>query len=453
MPVVKFDLILNSIRKFLRRGAINNISKMVNKMRTADVAKVIDHLGTTQEKRTIFELINNIQDQAEVLREVDEFELNELLSEMQTEYIVRVVSELPDDDLTDILGALDSQKRDEILGLMEVEESKEVQDLLMHSEDSAGGIMTTNFFSLHESITVEDSIKALQEAVDLEMVFYIYLTDSRGALTGVLSLRKLLIFPKETPLQKIMDRDLITVNTDTDQEEVASQVARYNLLAIPVLDESMVMVGIITVDDIIDVIKEETTEDILKMVGAEEDIILTASPFSAVRYRLPWICANLVGGILSGSILWSFRESLREVIAIASFIPVITAMGGNVGIQTSTIIIRGLATGKVELSDVKILLKKEIKVGLLMGIICGSIVGMVAQVWHSNSILGISVGISMLCAIFFAAATGIVMPLLCKKLKIDPAVAAGPFVTTVNDISGLLIYMTLSYSLFNTFVK
>ncbi len=214
--------------------------------------------------------------------------------------------------------------------------------------------MTTEFFALPEDATAQEAIRRLQLATDAEMVFYIYVTDKDERLVGVLSLRQLLTVPPTTPLKNIATRDVISVTVDMDQEEVARQVASYNLLAIPVIDNDNRLVGIITVDDVVDVIREEATEDMLKMAGAiEEDSVSKSSSVASAKHRLPWLFTNLVGSLLSGAILWEFRYTIQEVVAIVSFIPVIAAMGGNVGLQSSTLIIRGLATGLIELTDVR----------------------------------------------------------------------------------------------------
>jgi len=327
------------------------------------------------------------------------------------------------------------------------EDSQEVQDLLEHPKETAGRLMNTDFFSLPEQITVEEAIKQVRAASEREMVFYIYVTDKEDRLVGVVSLRQLLVVPPDTPLQKIMNPEVISVTTDTDQEEVARQVTRYNLLAIPVVDKENRLVGIITFDDVIDVLREEATEDILKMAGAgtpEEEYILQTSSLGAARFRLPWLLTTLFGTMVTAGIVWFFRFTLHEVIALVTFLPVIAAMGGNVGVQSSTIIVRGLATGRIELASVWKVVARELKVGLLMGVTCGVILALVAYLWHGPAMLGVVLGAAMFFAIIVAATTGTLVPVVLKKLNIDPAISSGPFVTTANDITGLLIYLGLA---------
>lgn len=447
MTDAKFDVIVESFRKFLRRGAITHLSNMVNKMRPPDIAQVVRHLATIQERRTVFEVIRDVKAKAAVLSEIEPAAMTDLLSDMPPHDVVVVLRELASDDVADILGTLPEEKAQEILRLMKSEESEEVEGLLRYPEETAGGIMSTDFVSLPEETTVKDAIAHLQETSAKQMVFYLYVTDADGRLVGVVSLRQLLVVSAATPLKRIMTSDVISVVADMDQEEVAKLVARYNILAIPVVDKETRLVGIITVDDVVDVIREEATEDILKMAGATEADLLQMSSVRAARLRLPWLLTSLVGGMITGVFLWFFRPAIQQVIALASFIPVITAMGGNIGLQTSTLVVRGLATGRIESADLRAVFVKELTVGVLMGTICGAIVGVAAQVWHGPAMLGVVVGVSMFIAITVASIMGTLMPIFLRKLGIDPAISSGPFVTAANDITGLVIYLGLATAL------
>lgn len=347
-----------------------------------------------------------------------------------------------------ILGVLPEERAQAILALMKTEDSTEIADLLKYPKHTAGAIMTTEFFSLSEDTTAQEAIRRLQQATDAEMVFYIYVTDKEGRLVGVLSLRQLLTVSPATPLKNIMARGVISVAVDMDQEEVARQVARYNLLAIPVVEKDNMLVGIITVDDVVDVIREEATEDMLKMAGAsEEDALFKSSTLESARSRLPWLFTNLVGSLVSGAILWFFRYTIQEVVAIVSFIPVIAAMGGNVGLQSSTLIIRGLATGRIELTDMWKVFFREVRIGLLLGVTCGLILTGAGWLWHGQWFMGMVVGASLIIAFLVSTSMATIMPILLKRIGVDPAVSAGPFVTTANDITGIAIYLALSTAL------
>jgi magnesium transporter len=440
----KSDIVIQSVQKLLRRGAITNLSKMLGRMHPADIAKAVTHLSSPKEKREIFELVRGERKRGQVLSELDGESIQQVLADLLHSDIAWLLKDLGPDDVAYILGFLPEERSKEVLALMKTEDSTEVADILRYPKDTAGAIMTTEFFSLPEDATAQEAIRRLQQATDAEMVFYIYVTDKDDRLVGVLSLRQLLTVPPTTPLKNIMTRDAMSVSIDMDQEEVARQVANYNLLAIPVVERDGKLVGIITVDDVVDVIREEATEDMLKMAGAiEEDTASKSSSIASARLRLPWLFTNLVGSLLSGAILWYFRYTVQEVVAIVSFIPVIAAMGGNVGLQSSTLIIRGLATGSVELTHVWPVFFREAKVGLVMGLACGVTLTLVAWVLHQG-VLGMVVGVSLIIAFFVSTSMATIMPILLKRLRVDPAVAAGPFVTTANDITGISIYLTLA---------
>ena len=439
-------MILDSVRRLLRRGAITHLERMVNKMHPADVANVLHHLHTPQEKRTVFELIKVEGNKAQVLAEMDEGDVTEILADVSSAEIATLIRNLPDDDQAYILTSLPEERSQEVLRLMKPEESAEVKDLLKYEPQTAGAIMTGEYFALPANTTAGEAIRKLQQG-EPENVFYVYVTDKEEKLIGVLSLRQLLQVAPDRTLGSMITKDVISVTPDTDQEEVAKQVARYNLLAIPVVEKDGKLVGIITVDDIVDVMREEATEDMLKMSGTkieEEETIMTSSILNAVRMRAPWLVTNLFGSMISGLILWFFRFTIQEVVAIVTFIPVIAAMGGNVGLQSSTLVIRGLATGRIELSDVRKVFLRELTIGLLIGLLCGVVGLAVASVMHINLTLGLVVGVAMLCALVVSTTTATITPVVLQRYGIDPAIAAGPFVTTANDITGCAIYLSLA---------
>jgi len=447
-------MILDSVRRLLRRGAITHLERMVNKMHPADVANVLHHLHTPQEKRTVFELIKVEGNKAQVLAEMDEGDVTEILADVSSAEIATLIRNLPDDDQAYILTSLPQERSQEVLRLMKPEESAEVKDLLKYEPQTAGAIMTGEYFALPANTTAGEAIRKLQQG-EAGNVFYVYVTDKEEKLIGVLSLRQLLQVAPDRTLGSMITKDVISVTPDTDQEEVAKQVARYNLLAIPVVEKDGKLVGIITVDDIVDVMREEATEDMLKMSGTkieEEETIMTSSILNAVRMRAPWLVTNLFGSMISGLILWYFRFTIQEVVAIVTFIPVIAAMGGNVGLQSSTLVIRGLATGRIELSDVRKVFLREVTIGILIGLICGVVGLAVASVMHINLTLGLVVGVAMLCALVVSTTTATITPVVLQRYGIDPAIAAGPFVTTANDITGCAIYLSLATA-FLSYIK
>ncbi len=438
----KFDVVRLSTRRLLKRGAISNLTNLIARLHPADIARVIMNLDASQERRTIFELVKGVAEQGKVVSELSDEMILELLEDRKPADLAWMLRTVPADDAAYILGVLPDDLTQKILPLMKAEESQEVASLMSYPKGTAGSIMTTEFFSLPEETIAREAIQRLQQATKAETVFYIYATDGEGRLTGVVSLRELLVVAPTTPLRSMLRRDVISVSVETAQKEVASQVANYNLLAIPVVDAEQRLVGIITVDDVVDVIRDEDTKDMLKMAGAaEEDAQMRIPSFLAAGLRFPWLFTNLAGSLVSGFILWWFRFTIQEVVAVVTFIPVIAAMGGNLGLQSSTLIIRGLATGRVEPSDIWKVVFRELRIGLLLGIICGALLFLTGWVWQGNGYLGLVVSGALLITFLISSSIATVTPLLLRKFRIDPAVAAGPFITTAMDITGVSIYL------------
>ncbi|OHB32907.1 MAG: magnesium transporter [Desulfuromonadaceae bacterium GWC2_58_13] len=436
----KLQILLDTVRKLTRRGAYPNLTKVLAKSHPADIAHLFRYLDL-KEQRILFNLLGDPEVSAYVLSELDHATGAQLLEQIDKETITEVLQEMPYDDAVDIIRNMPEELAEEVLQIMKDEHSDEIEELLKYGEDTAGGIMATEIFSLREEMSVKEAIEALQGAEDVEMVFYLYVTDEYNHLVGVLSLRQLLTVPPSALLKDIMTTDVISVRTHVDQEEVAQLVAKYNILAIPVVDEGNKLMGIITVDDVIDVMREEATEDIYKMAGSsDEELLYGYKSLKIARLRLPWLITNLFGGVITGYLMWLFKITLKEVIALIPFIPVITGMGGNVGGQSATIMVRGFATGRIDINTLGRVFLKELRVGMIMGVVCGCTIGLVAFFWHHNPYLGLVVGLAMVTAMTVAAAMGVMAPAFFHKLGVDPAIASTPFVQTANDITGILIY-------------
>nr|WP_320049918.1 magnesium transporter [uncultured Desulfuromonas sp.] len=440
----KVQILLETVRKLIRRGAHPNLNNLLKKTHPADIAHLFRYLDL-KEQRILFHLIEDVDTAAEVLSEIEHSVSAQLLEQIEKDTIVHVLQHMPYDDAVDIIQNMPEELAEEVLDSMQDDCSEEIEQLLQYQEDTAGGIMSTEIFSLREDITARQAVEALQEAEDVEMVFYLYVTDVHNHLVGVLSLRQLLMVPPNRCLRDIVSSDVISVRADTDQEEVAQLVAKYNILAIPVVDDHNKLLGIITVDDVIDVMRQEATEDIYKMAGAsEEELMYGYKSFKIARLRLPWLLVNLLGGVVTGYLMWWFQLTLKEVIALISFIPVITGMGGNVGGQSATIVVRGFATGRIDFTTLRQVFFKELRVGLIMGLVCGMVVGGIAIIWHHNPYLGLVVGSAMTIAMTVAATMGVLAPAFFKRIGIDPAIASTPFVQTSNDITGILIYFGMA---------
>ncbi|MBW2010705.1 MAG: magnesium transporter, partial [Deltaproteobacteria bacterium] len=422
-------ILIESIKRLLRRGAVSHLRKIVNKTHAADLSVVFNSLSISNQ-RNLFAMIKDPEQKGALFSELDENTLLGFIEEMDLDDIVEILELMPSDDVADLIGKLPEEKSDAILEKMKKEESQEVEDLLRYKDDTAGGIMVPDFIALREDTTAKEAIESLQkEHMDVEMPFYLYVVDDYGKLVGVSSLRQLVVVPSETPLKNFMATDVFSVQTDMDQEEVAKLVANYNILAVPVVDETNKLVGIVTVDDVIDIFREEATEDILRMAGVGEEFVETQSVLRSTKIRLPWLFASCIGGIVAFFVISRFEESLTKFTYLAAFIPVIMGMGGNIGTQSSTIVVRGLATGRLNIRHFWPVVLKELSIGLILGVVYGILIAVVAQAQFSKAALAIAVGIAVLSSMSVAALVGSLVPMLFARINIDPAVATGPFVT------------------------
>lgn len=442
----EINILRDTYRRLLRRQAKTNLVKLTRKTHPADLATVFRHFSE-EEQLEIFSFMNENEHTAEFLSELDDSLVKELLSKEPLNRVAEIIQNAPTNDQSGILNALEEETANSIIELLKKEEQEEIAEIMGYPEDSAGSLMNTEVFTLHESITAGDAIKTLQDQEDAEMVFYLYITDDDDRLVGVISLRILTTTPSNTTLKDIMIKNVHSIRPETDQEEVARIVAQYNFLAVPVIDSDSHLLGIVTVDDVVDVIREEATEDFLQMAGAGKDReILLKSSWESAKTRLPWLFASWIGGVVAASLIGIFEHMLENIIALAAFIPVILGMGGNIATQSSTIIVRGMATGRVNIGGEIKLILKEIQVGILLGVLYGVLLGVFAHLVFTKAPdnLGLVVGLSICVSMVVAATVGTIIPLILRKLDIDPAIATGPFVTTSIDILGVLFYFLIA---------
>ena len=419
------------------------IPKFFLELHPADIAEIINHAPTSAHNK-LFELIKD-EIKPDVLAELDDQAESDILEELSAEEISDIIEEMAPDDAADVLGELEDKRSKEVLDLMENEDSEEVRELLQYGEDTAGGIMTTDFVAVRASMTAAEAMKHIGSLELDEPLYHLYIVDADGRLTGWVQLWELLKQGNlNQTLETLGETETITVHTDADQEEVARLANKYDLSSLPVLDWQNKLVGRITVDDIMDVMEEEASEDIFKLAGSDDSELEYSSALHAFKSRLPWLMVTLFAGTVSSIILKRFIDG--HIVALSFFVPIIMAMGGNTGIQSSTLIIRGLAVGSFDEKGLAKLLGRELLTGTLLGIICGVIIGIIARVMvgTDSSIpaiyLAFTVGVSLFAAMMFAAVFGAFAPLLLNRFKVDPAVASGPFVTASNDILALLIY-------------
>ncbi|CAN5424164.1 magnesium transporter [soil metagenome] len=446
MPQRKLDVVLDSVRRLQRMGATANLVNLLQKQHPADLAQLFAEL-TQKDRVSAFSLLleRNPRLAMEALSELEPDAGAALLADRPADEIVKLTQELPSDDAAAIIDYLPEELSASVLELMQKRPAGgDVGELLEYDEQTAGRIMNPRVFALSEEMTAGEAISALQGSRDVEVVFYLYVVDARRHLVGVVSLRRLLLVSTATPLKRIMTTDLISVRVETDQEEVARQVASYNLLAIPVVDEENKLVGVITVDDIIDVIKDEATEDVYRLAGVSGDDRVFTSPGDSLRKRLPWLMVNLCTAFVAALVVSRFEGTIAVFTALAVFMPVVAGMGGNAATQTLTVIVRGIALGELTWSNTRQALLKEAVVGAGNGLACGVIGGLIAWLAYGNPVLGLILGMAMVINMFVAAVAGTLIPLTLRALKIDPALASAVFITTLTDVFGFLSFLGLA---------
>jgi magnesium transporter len=441
----RIDLVLDSVKRLLRIGATANLLNLLQKQHPADLAQIFSDLAD-KDREAAFSLLaeRNGRLAMEAVSELGPEAGAALLATRSAEEIAKLAQEIPSDDAAALIDYLPEDLSAAVLDLMRPKESGVVENLLEYDEQTAGRIMNPHVFALNEDMTVGEAITELQNARDVEMVFYLYVVDERRHLVGVVSLRRLLLVSPETPLKRIMTADLLSVRVDTDQEEVARLVASYNLLAIPVVDEENKLVGVITVDDVIDVIKDEATEDIYRLAGVAGDERAFTPAGESLRKRLPWLGVNLATAFMAASVVALFEGTISRITALAVFMPIVAGMGGNAATQTLTVIVRGIALGEVSWGNARKALLKEATVGIGNGVILGVVAAGVAWGTRGNPTLGLVLGMAMIINMFVAATAGTLVPLGLRAANIDPALASSVFITTLTDVFGFFSFLGLA---------
>jgi magnesium transporter len=438
----------------IRSGLWDKLPELIERLHPADLADVLRH-APDEIKTRLFDLLSD-EIKADVLAELDDSTEADLLEDLSAEEISDIVEEMAPDDAADMLSELDKKRSEEVLHLMEAEDSKEFRELLSYDEETAGGRMNTDFVALRSTDTAQTALDHIGELDLDEPIHFTYVVDNDDHLVGYVELWQLLkTANRHKTLAELAERDPISARIDTDQEEVARLMSKYDLNALAVLDADGRLAGRITIDDIIDVMEEEASEDIFKLAGSDDAELETPSALASCKARLPWLLITLATGFLTSVILKAFmrRVSLLEVVALSFFVPIIMAMGGNTGIQSSTLIIRGLAVGTFNEKKLYRLLLREMGTGVLMGLICGTVIGIWAhfiigaETAFPPLFLAFSVGLALFSAMMFAALFGASVPLMLNRFKIDPAVASGPFVSASNDVMALLIYYGITFLL------
>lgn len=447
--MLMFHKYLAKIEMLLEENKDLELHNTLEDMHAADISEVLENLEDDQIKH-IFDLLSD-EKATEVLEEINSEQFSDILKELTYEKKVALLENMSQDDIVDKLSELPESRQKEIIAFLDYEDAADVKELLVFDEYTAGRLMTKDYVSIKKHFSVYYAIETLRAtAPDAETIYYVYVTDDHDRLVGVISLRELIISPPNRPIDQIMNENLITVSVDDDQEDVAKIVSKYDLLAIPVIDEKGVLRGIITVDDVLDIIEEEATEDIYKFAGTsdsevyENDTTLFIRVKNSVFSRLPWLIITIFGGLMSAKVLTYFQDTISANATLAMFMPLLAGMGGNVGTQSSTITVRNIATHIIEGRGLLRTLIHEVSVGLFVGLVCSLIVASAAFIMNAEYLIAVIVGVAMWANIITAATIGTLVPLFFKKIGVDPAVASAPFITTTIDLTGLTIYFTLA---------
>jgi len=435
---------LDALKASVDEADVNKIKELVYDLHPADIAEIFDELEI-EEARQIYLHLEK-EKASDVLIELEEDVRERFLSYLSGEEIAKDIANMDSDDAADIIGELPDDKKDEVLlHIKDVEQAGDIVDLLSYHEDTAGGLMAKELIAVNENLSVDACLDEIRrQAEEVDEIYFVYVVDNDNMLTGTLPLKQLLLSPGATKVKDICLKDVISVKTNTNSEEVANIMEKYDLVALPVIDSIGRLKGRITIDDVVDVIKEEAEKDYQMISGISGDIEASDNVFQLTKARIPWLLIGLTGGVFGATIIGHFEHFLADLPRIAVFIPLIAAMGGNVGIQSSSIIVQGLANNSLGLESTSKKLLKELSVALVNGLICSSILFMFNLAFNDTFGLTISVSIALVVVTLFASMFGTLVPLALHRIKIDPALATGPFITTTNDVVGMFIYFGVS---------
>ncbi len=431
---------LKVVRLFLEQEQIEEAVDYIRGLHPSDAAEVLARLEP-EERLPIIRRLSS-EELADIVERMDEDDMAAIARQMQHERLVHVLERMEPDAAADLLGEMPDVEKATLLA--EMADAGEVAPLLEYPPDTAGGIMNRVGPMLRRHMTVAEALEFLRRHYkDERELYYLYVLDRHGRLVGVVSLRSLILADPHQKIEEIMNPEVITVPADMDQEEVARLLARYDFLALPVVDEENHLLGIVTVDDVIDVLEEEATEDIYRLAQMSEHSEIFSPIRQALANRLPWLVVNLFTAFLASAVVSLFESTIARAAVLATFMPIVAGQGGNAGTQTMTIMVRSLALGELDVQDMWRALRYEVLVGLLNGLAIGLLVGLVAWVWKANPMLGVVIALAMIGNMLAAAVAGVVVPLVLKMVRVDPALASSIFVTTVTDVCGFFFFLGL----------
>ena len=446
---------IESLEQLIEEQNTDRVRDLIKDLHPADIAELFQDLDL-HDAEWVFNLIDDKDVQADVLMELDEEDRKKLLEGMDSDRIGHFIDLLDTDDAVDLIQDLDEEDRDEVIQKIEdVEQAGDIVDLLQYDEDTAGGLMGTEMIMVNENLSMPESLKEIRhQAEDLDDIYYVYVVDDDKRLKGILPLKKLITHPSVSKIKHVMETDPVSVRTETPIEEVAIDFEKYDLVAMPVVDGIGRLVGQITVDDVMDEVREQSERDYQLASGISSDIDADDSILTQTKARLPWLLIGIIGGIVNSIILGGFEAQIAAVAALAIFIPLIGGTGGNVGVQASAIVVQGLANGRLEINEAWKQIGREVLVALINAVVISGLVFLyVLLTQHNNYAICFAVGCSLFCVVIFATVFGTFVPLTLEKLKINPALATGPFIQITNDVVGLLIYVSMSKWMLSVFTS
>lgn len=434
---------LTTLKEMIRANREFDIIDLFADMHPADIAELIDALHE-EDRLHLFSLLE-VEKASDVILELSDMSREQIIEDLSNEQLTDIIEEMESDDRADIIAELSDDQARAVLEAIEPEESQEVQELLKYPEDAAGGIMQSELVSVSKEATINDAFQAVGEAkYEMENIHNIFVVDEEGKLIGVVPLQRLITTKRWTPILDVIDEDIPSVSAMMDQEEVALLFKKYDLVSIGVVDEQQHLLGRITIDDVVDAIQEETSEDMYRIAGLGQDETLFNKTVDSVKKRLPWLYLNLLTALTSVLVIGFFEDTIKLMVALVFFMPVVAGLGGNAGGQTLALIIRGIALGEITFENARRVLFRQIAVGVINGVAVGLGIALIAYFWKGIPVLGLVIGLAMIISVFMGTMVGVLIPLALKRLNFDPALGSNILLTAFTDSFGFFSYLALA---------
>ncbi len=439
----KKQTLLETLKELIGQNREFAIIDLFSELHAADIADLINDLEE-EDRLRLFSLLD-VDKASDVILELSDVSREQIIKDLSNEQLTDIIEEMDSDDAADFIAELSDEQAQAVLETIEPEESKEVKELLKYPEDSAGGIMQSELVSVSRKATLNDAFQAVAGARDeIENIYDIFVVDDGNRLVGTVPLQRLITNKRFTPVEDLIEKSIPSVPVNMDQEDVARLFRKYDLLSVPVVDAEEQLLGRITIDDVMDTVEEETSEDIYRIAGLGEDESLFNTTAESVKKRLPWLYLNLVTALTSVLVIGFFEETIKIMVALVFFMPVVAGLGGNAGGQTLTLIVRGMALGEITLENAKRALLRQVTVGIANGIAVGIVIGIIAWLWKDMPILGLILGLAMIISVFAGTLVGALIPLVLRRLKLDPAFGSNILLTAFTDAFGFLSFLGLA---------